>query len=400
MNKTYVEPHFVYLDHNATTPVHDFIQANVGSAIQNWGNPSSIHRVGQAAKNIMREARNQLAISISAQPLEIVFTSGASESNTTVIRTFVDLILQGKLKEKCEIITTQIEHPSVLKALKWAEEKGVKVTYVNVDRDGNFDWELFKKNLTQKTALVSVMHVNNETGLILPIAEISKLAKEFGAYVHSDCVQAFGKIKLNITELGLDYASFSAHKIYGLKGVGALFVKKGSPLVPLIFGGSQERQRRGGTENLIGIWSFGEAVKIIHQDINEHIYRIKELRDYFEEKVKQEISETFVTHEKADRICNTSSLIITDVDGETMLVSLDLKGYAVSTGAACSSGNPEPSPVLLAIGLSRQEAQNSLRVSLGLTTTKEQIDKFIEILKETVERVRKLNKEPLVLETR
>lgn len=375
-----------YLDFNATTPLSLEVAGKVPEVLQIWGNPSSIHWAGQATKTVLREARQNVAAALGVSPLELIFTSGGSEANNTVLQSFFE---KSRDLERNEFITTEIEHPSILKALAHLRELGAVVHTISIDREGQLDWEHFQTVLSEKTALVSMMLANNETGLLLPIREIAEKAHAVGAKMHTDAVQALGKIPLNLQELGVDFASFSAHKFYALKGIGVLYSKKGNDLRPLIFGGGQERHRRGGTENTLGIWSLGFMTGK-HAEIARKAECVRFLRDHLEARITSEISNVKITHGNASRLPNTSSLVISGIDGETLLMSLDVKGYAVSTGAACSSGSPEPSPVLLSLGLSRDEAQSSLRVSLGWTTTQEEIESFVDTLKGVVERLREL----------
>lgn len=379
----------IYFDHNATTPIAADVVSRLPQALEAWGNPSSIHFASRAPKAILRETRQKIANLLGTQSLELIFTGGGSESNNTVIRGVFE---NSKNSKRNEFITSTVEHPSVLKTFQWLETQGAKVHYLNVNLDGQIDLTNYKKVLSDKTALVSVMFANNETGVLFPIEEMTKLAHQNGALFHTDAVQALGKAVINLKDLGVDFASFSAHKFYALKGTGVLYVKTGYELPPLVYGGAQERRRRGGTENVIGIFALGvmaEKKDLIPGKVDE----IEKLRDYFESEVVKQITEVAVTHQKAKRLTNTSSLIIRGVDGETLLMSLDLVGFGVSTGAACSSGNPEPSPVLLAIGLTRAQAQNSLRVSLGWGTTREQVDQFVAALVEVVNRLRAIENE-------
>jgi cysteine desulfurase len=379
---------FYYLDYNATSPLSDKVVQNWNQALDLWGNASSIHWAGRKSKLLLRETRQKLAEILEISPLELIFNSGGSEGNNTVIKTFSDLVSASSIRK--EFITSTVEHPSVRKCFEALQEQGHVVHWISVDKNGNFDFAGFKKVLSEKTLLVSVMLANNETGTIFPIAEIAKLAHANGAYVHADCVQGLGKIKLSLKDLDVDYATFSAHKIGGVKGLGFLYQKKGTPLKNLILGGAQERQRRGGTENNLGIWALSQCLDQLRNI--EHTYLdIKAKRDHLEDLIKQQISGCVFNCSTGERLPNTSSMIISGVDGETLLMSLDLKGYAVSTGAACSSGNPEPSPVLLAMGFSRAEAQSSLRVSIGFNTTDEVILHFVETLKEVVTRIRSIN---------
>ncbi len=378
---------FVYFDHNATTPVCSEVLEALPQLAQSWGNPSSIHWGGRQPKNILRDARKAVAAAIGASPLEIIFTSGGSEANNAIIKGVFE-----STKTRNHFMCSSVEHPSVMKTMLHLRELGALVDIIPVNRLGQIDLEFYKARLTEKTALVSVMLANNETGTIFPIHEMAELAHQKGALFHTDAVQAFGKIPLNLKELNVDFASFSAHKFYSVKGTGFIYSRKGSQFVPLIHGGGQERHRRGGTENVLGIGCLGVAAQKIGQ-VGERARVLGEMRDQMEKRILSEISEVTITAGESPRIANTSSLVLKGVDGETMLMALDLKGYAVSTGAACSSGNPEPSPVLLAMGLTRAEAQNSLRISLGWETTSEQIDGFIEALKVVVQRLRSLQSE-------
>lgn len=375
----------MYLDHNATTPVHSRVLQSSSDWLNAWGNPSSIHWAGRDSKNILRETRQSLASQLGCSPLELVFNSGGSEGNNTVIKAVWNKFSNTKSHFMC----SAVEHPSVRRTFEYLESLGAKVDYIPVSRDGELDLEFIKNKISKQTALISVMLANNETGHIFPVQKIVEIAKPFGVLVHSDCVQALGKISLNLNELGVDYATFSGHKFYSLKGSGFLYLKKSSPYEPLIWGGGQERHRRGGTENIIGIASLGLVAPLLAETQNKNS-EIKILRDYFENRLLNELPGVQITGRQSARLANTSSMTIEGIDGETLLMSLDLKGFAVSTGAACSSGSPEPSPVLLAMGLSRQEAQMSLRVSLGWQTTEEQMNEFIETLKSVVIRLRSL----------
>lgn len=384
----------IYLDHNATTPISDLVlnmlQDQELGLSQSWGNPSSIHAAGRRPKKILRETRQSIGQFLGCDPLEVVFTSGGSEGNNAIIRSVFDEVVFKKTT-RCEFVTTQVEHPSVLKPMKWIESLGYKVHFVPVSKSGELDLNFYKKVLSEKTALVSVMTANNETGVIHPISEMTRLAHEQGALFHTDAVQALGKINLNLHDLGVDYATFSAHKFYSLKGTGFMYLKKGAPFQSLVLGGGQERHRRGGTENIVGIAALQSVLPLL-LNLKSQIQDTRQLRDDMEAQILQKIPGVVITAETAVRVPNTSSLVIEGVEGETLLMSLDLKGFAVSTGAACSSGNPEPSATLLAMGLTRQEAQSSLRISLGWTTTPNEVQLFIQTLVEVVERLRGLEK--------
>ncbi len=376
----------VYLDHNATTPHAQILKEKWADLIELSGNPSSIHQDSRMAKTWLRETRQKIADLLQVSSLEIIFNSGASEGNNSVLKS----VWQKWGFEKNEMLISSVEHPSVIKTAEFLISEGARIRFIPVLKSGAIDLEFIKKNISNKTALVSVMFANNETGTLFPIQQISEMAHAHGALMHSDCVQMTGKEKINFTELQLDYATFSAHKFYALKGTGFVYVRKNSPWTPLIHGGAQERSRRGGTENILGIAALGIVLDLMNKS-SAHIEKMRVLRDLLEKLILNQIHDVTITAFSSPRLSNTSSLVIKDVDGETLLMSLDLKGFSVSTGAACSSGNPEPSPVLLAMGLSPQEAQSSLRVSLGWSTTEEQIYSFVSTLKSVVEKLRLIN---------
>lgn len=376
----------IYLDFNATAPLSQKVITSMPQLLQLWGNPSSIHLASRGPKTILRETKKKLADYLKVSSLEIIFNSGASEGNNTVLKSVWSTL--GHAKN--EFIISSVEHPSITKTAQYLESIGAIVHWVPVSRAGELDLNFIKEKISDRTALISCMYANNETGTVFPIKEIVALAKSKSILVHSDCVQAFGKTDFNFQDLGVDYATISAHKFYALKGCGVLFARKNAPYINLVHGGGQERSRRGGTENILGIASLGVMLDELSQ-VSEKEAELQKLRDYFESEVKKQIPKVSITCGQSKRLANTSSLVIDGVDGETLLVSLDLKGFAVSTGAACSSGNPEPSPVLLAVGLSRQEAQNSLRVSFGWTTTSQHVDLFIHQLVEIVQHLRAIN---------
>ncbi len=380
----------VYLDHNATTPVNSELASHFPDWLSQFGNPSSIHQVSRGPRTLIREARNEIAYYLNVSPLEIVFNSGGSEGNNTVIKAVWDK--RGLTRN--EYICSAVEHPSVLRAMQSIEKKGAIVHWVPVNRDGELDLEFLTEKLCEKTALVSIMSANNETGSLFPVQEIALKAKQAGALMHSDCVQMLGKHALNLTELGVDYATFSGHKFYALKGSGFIYVRKTAPFVSLIDGGAQERFRRGGTENTAGIAAMGFMVKKMKAvDFESAWNEQKSIRDYLEMTVLKQIPNVKITARNSPRLINTSHMMIDGIDAETLLINLDLDGFYVSTGAACSSGSPEPSPVLLSMGFSRQEAQTSLRISVGWSTQRNEIEKFVTRLKELVLRLRLIKKE-------
>jgi cysteine desulfurase len=381
----------IYFDHNATAPVCREVLDSARELLSLWGNPSSIHQFGRKPKKIIREARDSFAKLVDCHPLELVFTAGGSESNSLVLKSE---FLRAKKAGKKEIryLMGRLEHPSSHKVVEQLKEEGLQVDWIEFHRDGSVDLDDYTKKLAKKPHLVSCMLANNETGNIFPIKEMQSLAKATGAKFHTDAVQALGKMEFSLKDLDVDYASFAGHKFYALKGVGALFTKQGNVLEPLVAGGGQERARRGGTENVPAIASLGIVSRIAEKQ-KEYIKYVESLRDYLEDELSKNISEISFNGRNNPRVCNTSSVLVNGVDGETLLMNLDMQGIAVSTGAACSSGNPEPSPVLLALGLSRDEAQCSMRVSLGWGSTKEEVDHFIEKLVPIIDRLRKLKSE-------
>jgi cysteine desulfurase len=379
----------IYLDYNATSPVHPDVIQNVSQWLEAWGNPSSIHAHGREAKKWIREARAAFAQLIDCHPTELIFTSGGSEANNMVIKGLLD----SELSEgRNEIISTEIEHPSVLRTLEYAESLGFRVHRVPVARTGEFDLDFFKRHLSDKTLLVSVMTANNETGTLLPIKKIATLAKEVGALVHTDAVQTLGRVPFSVQDVGVDFATFSGHKFYGLKGCGVLFQRRGNKLENFILGGGQERGRRAGTENTLAIASVGLMASLIaKKSQSENTYdQLQQLRDSLETQIVASITGVTFTARETARLPNTTSLVISGVHGESLLMSLDVKGFSVSTGAACSSGSPEPSHVLLAMGLAHAEAQSSLRLSVGWMTTEEEVNAFVGALAQTVKHLRSL----------
>ena len=382
----------VYLDHNATTPVAEVVRDQILIWLDQWGNPSSIHQSGRGPKALLREARDKVAKALHVSPLEIVFTSGGSESNNEALKGVFENFRKSELfgrPHRAKYLLGAVEHPSLMRTAEYLREHGAIVEFIPVQRDGSIDLEAYRSMVDEQTALVSVMLANNETGNIFPIKEMVKIAHEKGALFHSDCVQALGKIPVDLADLGVDLASFSGHKFYALKGCGVLFVRKGVTLESLIHGGGQERHRRGGTENLLSIASLGFMCGFADQ-IAARGVEVENLRNRMEARILEEIKGVTLTGAETPRIPTTSSLVIEGVDGETLLMNLDMKGFSVSTGAACSSGSPEPSPVLLALGLSRKEAQGSLRLGLGWGTTLEEVDSFVDTLKSVVSHVRGL----------
>lgn len=377
----------IYFDHNATTPIDPEVMDKSAAWLKSWGNASSIHQSAREPKTLIRDARKNFASLIGVNPLEVIFTAGGSESNNYAI---MGTFFQHNKSDKNHYLVSTVEHPSVLETYEFLKRQGASVEYIHVNKDGEIDLEKFADQVRTDTVLVSCMLANNETGHVFPIKKMAKIAHEKGALFHTDAVQALGKMSLNIPDLDVDLASFSGHKFYALKGVGVLYCKRGVKLESLIHGGGQERNRRAGTENVLAIASLG-FMSAKKDEVSEQYARVGELRDYLEKEVVK-ISGVEVHGIGQKRLPNTTNLRIEGCDGETMLMNLDLEGISVSTGAACSSGSNEPSPVLRAMGWSRLEAQNSLRISLGWGNTKEEVDFFLETLNKVIQRIRALSK--------
>ena len=380
----------VYLDYNATTPVDPrVLEVMIPFMKEEFGNPSSIHSFGRAGKTALDDSREQVAELLRARPKEIVFTSGGSESNNFAIKgVALRLIERGN-----HLITTQVEHSSVLETFRSLESQGFHVTYLRVDKYGLIDLEELKETINDNTILVSIMFANNETGVVMPIKEITEIVNEKEVIFHTDAIQAVGKIDINLKNLSIDLLSLSGHKLYGPKGVGALFIKDGVKLSALIHGGGQERGKRSGTENVAGIVGLGKACEIIREDTEYMIQNtgIKELRDELYNEILKRIGGIKLNGHPEKRLSNTLNLSFEGVEGESLVMNLDLEGIAVSTGSACSEGNVEPSHVLLAMGLSKELAISSLRFSLGRFTEKEDIGRVIEVLPGIVERIREIS---------
>lgn len=378
----------VYLDFNATTPVDpEVLDAMLPYFADSYGNASSIHSSGQSARGAVDAARESVAALIGAKPSEIVFTSGGTEADNLAIFGVVDVGVNRESARK-HIVTTAIEHHAVLNAAQSLEKCGVEVSYVPSDRNGVVDAQELAEAIRPDTALISVMHANNELGTIQPIEEIGRIAAEADVYFHSDAVQSAGKLPLDVNELNVDLLSLSAHKIYGPKGVGALYIRGGVPVQPQFFGGHHERDRRPGTENVPGIVGFGKAAELAKKRLSEDVARMGDLRNHFERSVMRALPGILVNGNPLRRIANTSNLHITRIAGESFVIALDLQGISCSTGAACSSGSIEPSHVLLAIGLTPDQARSSIRFSLGRTTTEADIAYAIETVQRVVERIR------------
>jgi cysteine desulfurase len=378
----------IYLDHNATTPVAARVfEAMVPFLQERWGNPSSPYRFGNQARAAVEQARKRIADCIGCQSAELLFCSSGTESDNLALRG-VARVLRSK---GSHIVTSAIEHHAVLDTCKALEGEGFQVTYVPVTADGVVDVEALAASLRDVTILVSVMHANNETGVIQPVEEIAAITKKRGIVFHTDSVQSAGKLQRRLAELGADLVTFSAHKLYGPKGTAALYVRAGTPLASVTTGGAQEHGLRAGTENVAGIVGFAEAVALAFERAESEGCRLRALRDRLEREVTSAVRGARINGARALRVPNTSSLSFQDIDGESIVLGLDVQGICVSTGSACTTGEPEPSHVLRAMGLSPRDAQGTIRVSLGHATHQENIDTTVRALKETVARLREIS---------
>jgi len=377
-----------YFDHNATTPVApEILEVMVSCLGQVYGNASSIHYFGQCAKQRLEAARRQLATLIHSTPTELIFTSGGTEANNMAV---LGAVRSADARER-HVITSAIEHPAVLSPCAQLEKEGVAVTRLRVGASGVLNPDDVRRALRPETVLVSVMHANNELGTVQPIAEIAAITREAGVLLHVDGVQALGKIPVDVAALGVDLYSMSGHKLYAPKGVGALYVKRGARMAPILFGGHHERDRRPGTENVPGIAAFGAAAELAMRTLAADGERLENLRDRLESAVLNRIPGTGINGSKWGRTPNTSNLYFDGVDGEALVISLDLRGFAVSTGAACSSGALTPSHVLTAIGLSSDRARASMRFSLGRSNTAEQVDALVDALEVSMAHLRRIS---------
>jgi cysteine desulfurase len=378
----------VYFDHNATTPV-DASAADVMMRVlrDEYGNASSVHRLGQQAKSIMDEARSTVSVLIGAEPSELVFTSGGTEADNFALRGAAEALEPTGRKH---LIATSIEHEAVLVTLKALARRGWRTTLLPVGESGIVSPGALAEALTDDTAIVSVMHANNELGTIQPVAELAAIARTKGALFHTDAVQSVAKIPVNVRELGVDLLSLSAHKFNGPKGAGALWIKRGTRIAPILTGGKHERTRRAGTENVPAIAGMGVAAERGRSKLGAEAARVAALRDRLEREILSRVPGTMVNGAREPRVPNTTNISFDRVEAESLLIALDLEGIAVSTGAACSSGTLEPSHVLRAMGLPTHRAQNSIRFSLGAGNTDAEIDYLLEKLPKAVEKLRSL----------
>jgi len=377
----------VYLDNNATTPLDPAVIAKMtGFLREHFGNPSSLYPIGRQAKELMNEARESVAQALGANKSEIYFTGSGTEADNQAILGVLEAV-----PDKKEFVTSAIEHPAVQETARYLENKGYKVSYVPVDRSGLIDLDFLRDAVTPQTALVSIMFANNEIGTIEPIEEVVRIARDKGVPVHTDAVQAFGKVGFRLDRLDVDLLSVSSHKIYGPKGVGALYVKKGTPLLPFLHGGHQERGLRPGTENTVGIVGFGEAARILPEKFEADQARLKRLSDRLRLGIERNISKVRLNGHPERRIASTLNYSFLGLEAEAVLLSLATKEIYVSTGSACSSESEDVSHVLLAIGLRPEIARSSVRMSLGRFNTDEDIDTVLNELPDIVEKLRKIS---------
>jgi cysteine desulfurase len=379
---------YIYMDNSATTQVkQEVLDEMLPYFSINYGNPSSIYALGGKSKNAVEVAREKIAKAIGANANEIFFTAGGSESDNWALKG----IAFANRKKGNHIITSKIEHHAILHTCQYLEKEGFRVTYLDVDKYGTVDLEQLKNSITDDTILISIMFANNEIGTIQPIKEIGQIAKEKGIYFHTDAVQAIGHVKIDVNDLNIDLLSMSAHKFYGPKGIGVLYIRKGVKIDPLITGGAQERNRRAGTENVPGIVGMGKAIELAYDNLEESNARLIKLRDRLINKILDRIDYVRLNGHPTNRLPGNVNVCFEFIEGESLLLSLDMEGIAASSGSACTSGSLEPSHVLLAIGLPHEIAHGSLRLSLGDFNTEEEVDYVVDKLVEIVSRLRAMS---------
>ncbi len=383
----------IYLDHNATTPLHPEVKRALTEAMEVFGNPSSLHDFGREAKHLVEQARERVSTFIGAAPEEIVFVGSGSEANNTVISNLScrSLICLSNRGGSTNVITTTIEHPCILETAKCMQERGVNVSFLDVDEYGKIDLDQLRTLLADDVALVSVMMANNEIGTIQDIKTICRITHEHGALFHTDAVQAVGKIPVDVKDLDVDFLTISGHKMYGPKGIGALYIKKGIPFCPLIRGGHQERGRRAGTENTLGIIGLGMAVEMRSCEMSDEEDRLLSLKSVLKQGIEDRIPDIKLNGHPTDCLAGTLNVSFMGAEGESILLYLDLEGIAVSTGSACASGSLDPSHVLLAAGLTPEFAHGSVRFSLGRETGIKDVEYVLEVLPRVIQKIRDMS---------
>ncbi|HHW66134.1 MAG TPA: cysteine desulfurase NifS [Epulopiscium sp.] len=378
----------IYFDHAATTAMHpQVVEAMLPYFTENFGNPSSIYEIARKNKQALDESRDKIAKLLGADPKEIYFTSGGTESDNWAIKG----IAEAYKNKGNHIITSAIEHHAVLHTCEYLESQGYEVTYLPVNEYGQVDPQDVLKAIKDTTILITIMYANNEIGTIQPIEEIGKIAKEKGIVFHTDAVQAVGHIPIDVKKANVDLLSLSGHKFHGPKGVGVLYIRKGVKIKPLLHGGAQERGRRGGTENVAGIVGLAKALELALENMEENNKKMTELRDYIIKEVTSRIDHVKLNGHPTDRLPNNINFTFDFIEGESLLLLLDMKGIYASSGSACTSGSLDPSHVLLAIGLPHEKAHGSLRITLGDENTKEEADYFLEVLPSIVQRLRDMS---------
>ncbi len=378
----------VYLDYSATTPVkEEVLKEMIPYFTEKFGNPSSLYDIGLESKDAVTHAREQVASLINAKPQEIYFTAGGTEADNWAVFGTVE-----KLKEKGNhIITTKIEHHAMLHSCQFLENEGCEITYLDIDKDGRIDLKQLEDSITDKTVLISIMLVNNEIGTIQPIKEAAAIAKKHGILFHTDAVQGLGNVPIDVKDMGVDMMSVSSHKIYGPKGSGALYIRKGVNIANYMHGGAQENRKRAGTENLAGIVGFGKAAELAKENFANHVEHCSNLRDYFKDRILSEIPDTYVNGTMDGRHPGNLNITFKYIEGESILLLLNQYGISVSTGSACSSTSLEPSHVLSALGIPVEMIHGTVRFTVGDFTTKEDIDYVVEHLKTIVEKLREIS---------
>ena len=371
----------IYFDNAATTKLdEEVLNEMIPYLKNNYGNASSIYKLGRESKKAVEESREKIAEILNCEANEIYFTAGGSESDNTVIKG----IARANRKRGNHIITSKIEHPAVLETCKQLEKEGFEVTYLSVNENGIVDLEELKKSIKESTILISIMFANNEIGTIEPIEEIGEIAKEKNIYFHTDAVQAVGSIKIDVQKMNIDSLSISGHKFYGPKGVGALYVHEGVEFEKILHGGHQERDKRAGTENVAGIVGLGKAIELASKNLESYNAKLTALREYLLQQVSDHITECRLNGSRSNRLPGNANISFKDIEGDKLLLELDKRGFCVSAGSACSSGKTEASHVLVAMGVPKEYASGTIRITLGEENTKEEIDAFVKALEEII----------------
>ncbi|MCP4650786.1 MAG: cysteine desulfurase [PVC group bacterium] len=388
-----MQKQIVYLDNNATTPLHPEVCKALNEAMEFYGNPSSLHALGRMARQRVEQARENIAAFIGADKDEVIFVGSGSEANNTVLSIFTcpSRNCACAPNKHIGIITTTIEHPCVMETSRCLSDRGLGVSYLDVDKDGKVDVNQLEEQLAKKAGLVSIMMANNEIGTVQDIKKLAEIVHKHGALFHTDAVQAVGKFPINVRELGVDFLTLSGHKIYGPKGIGALYVKKGVHFCPLIRGGHQEYGRRAGTENTLGIIGLEKAIQMRAQEMEQEEKRLFEFKAILKKGIEEQIPDIRFNGHPEDCLAGTLNVSFNGAEGEAILLYLDLEGVAVSTGSACASGSLDPSHVLLATGLDAERAHGSIRISMGRQTTKEEIDYLLEVLPRVIKKIREMS---------